>query len=275
MLNNKKTVAILLTVFNRKDVTLAGLKRLSEITTSSNKYHFDIYMTDDGCTDGTTEAVLDLYSDIRIINGDGSLYWSGGMRAAWEFALHCYDYDYYIWYNDDALLFDDAFVSLFEPLAVYGDKVVVSGAFCSEQGEASYGGRDFHGKILTPNNSLQDIYLLNGNLVLIPRCVYQECGNISKIYKHGEGDWDYGMRCRNKNIPVVLTKQYVGITNRHDNILPKYCQKKFSFIERIQDLYGPKVSILSKSYLFAKLFGFAYSIKFFFNAHKELLFPSN
>lgn len=48
-----------------------------------------VYLTDDGCTDGTSQAVRDIFKgkDITIMQGDGNLYWAGGMRFAWKEAL--------------------------------------------------------------------------------------------------------------------------------------------------------------------------------------------
>lgn len=73
----------LLTVYNRCAVTLKGLSSLYKaIENLGNGYTFDVYMTDDGCTDGTNEAVHEKFPNIHIIQGDGSLFWSGGMRKA-------------------------------------------------------------------------------------------------------------------------------------------------------------------------------------------------
>ena len=61
-------------------------------------------MTDDGCTDGTIEAVRDKFHDVRIVKGDGSLFWNRGMLKAWEAASTEKSYDYYIWLNDDTII---------------------------------------------------------------------------------------------------------------------------------------------------------------------------
>lgn len=41
-------VAVLLTVFNRKEITLKGLRSLFVNILKMNQIHFDVYMTDDG-----------------------------------------------------------------------------------------------------------------------------------------------------------------------------------------------------------------------------------
>lgn len=67
---------------------------------------------------------------------------------------------------------------------------------------------------------------MNGNLVLIPRCVYDLIGNISKDYHHSFGDWDYGIRALRKGIHVLLTAGVVGSTNRHDSVIPTFIKGK-------------------------------------------------
>lgn len=47
-----QTIAILLTVFNRKEKTVKCLQHLN-IQLPLQGYKTDIYLTDDGCTDGT------------------------------------------------------------------------------------------------------------------------------------------------------------------------------------------------------------------------------
>ena len=53
-----KTVAVLLTCFNRKEKTLASLVRLFEAKEAYNSnLNLSIFLTDDGSTDGTGDAV--------------------------------------------------------------------------------------------------------------------------------------------------------------------------------------------------------------------------
>lgn len=66
---------------------------------------------------------------VHVINGDGNLYWSGGMRKAWDVAAKTHDYDYYLWFNDDAVLYENALEMMFEPFEKYGEKLLLAGHF--------------------------------------------------------------------------------------------------------------------------------------------------
>ena len=56
-----KTIAVLLTVFNRKEKTIQCLKRLYNILPLEG-YLVDVYLTDDGRTDGTPEAAAEQFT---------------------------------------------------------------------------------------------------------------------------------------------------------------------------------------------------------------------
>src|SRR5450759_4701317 len=73
----------------------------------------DVFLVDDGSTDGTAQAVRKVYPDATIIQGDGNLYWCGGMRLAFAQAIQK-SYDFYLWLNDDTHLEEDAFLRIFQ-----------------------------------------------------------------------------------------------------------------------------------------------------------------
>jgi len=103
-------IAVLITCHNRKPKTLACLTALFNQTPPSSATT-DVYLVDDGSTDGTAEEVHQAYPQVKILQGDGSLFWNGGMRKAFSEALK-YDYDYYLWLNDDTILYPEAIASL-------------------------------------------------------------------------------------------------------------------------------------------------------------------
>ena len=101
-----KKVAVLLTVHNRREKTLACLEncyRQIDSMKGDDTYSFSVYLVDDGSTDGTSEAVLQTYPQTHVIKGDGSLFWNHGMRTAWD-AAAADEQDFYLWLNDDTLM---------------------------------------------------------------------------------------------------------------------------------------------------------------------------
>lgn len=264
-----KKVAVIITVYNRKETTLKCLNSLNLLLKSNTWLSGDIFMTDDGSTDGTSDAVLESYPNVHVIQGNGNLYWAGGMNKAWNAACSHGDYDYYIWLNDDAVLYKNAFDLIFEPINYYGDQVIVSGAFKDAKGFPSYGGRDKNKKILTPNGTFQPIFYMNGNLTLIPSAVEKLLGHLDELFIHIGGDWDYGLRAKSMGIKVVLTKDYVGMTNRHDGN-----EFKGNLRDRIKQLYSKKHNPFRIWRFYMRHFGLRSALSEFIKQHVLFLFPN-
>ena len=101
--NRKNHIHIVLPVHNRKRVTLACLRQLTE----ANDGTWKIVVVDDGSTDGTHEAIKAAHTEVTILHGDGSLFWTGamevGMRHAVATGASCC-----VWLNDDLRLEEGA-----------------------------------------------------------------------------------------------------------------------------------------------------------------------
>jgi len=230
--------AVLLTVFNRRETTLIGLKTLQKaIARLGDGYAFDIFLVDDGSTDGTRQSVEQSFPDVKVYVSPGDLYWGGGMNMAWQKAVAMGQYDYYLWYNDDSDLYEDALITLYQVATECQDRCVVTGAFCDHQGQLSYGGGDENEHGIAPNGKPQPVKTMNGNLVLIPNSIYQTVGMIDSHYIHSFGDHDYGYRVQKQGNDVLLTPRYVGVCDNHHDLPFK---KEQSLSKRWRSLHSPK-----------------------------------
>ena len=191
-------VAILLTVFNRREKTLECLDicyRQIDAMKSEGTYDFQIYMVDDGSSDGTSDAVRETFPQTSVIRGDGGLYWNQGMRLAWDTAALQHP-DFYIWINDDTFLRQNALRTLMETSSFLKHRAIVAGSAEDSAGRLSYGGRTKYGKLVTPDPTIPvPCFTFNGNIVLIPSYVYRILGNLDEHYQHGFGDYD----CRRRH----------------------------------------------------------------------------
>ena len=75
-----KHIAVLMTVYNRREKTLKCLRNLFNQRIPTD-FSLDVYLTNDGCKDGTPEALRSEFPQVRIIEGDGSLFWNRGMHG--------------------------------------------------------------------------------------------------------------------------------------------------------------------------------------------------
>ncbi len=228
-------IAVLLTVHNRKDTTLACLKRL--FLNQCEGSEMNVYLVDDGSTDGTSEAVEKQYPNVRIIKGNGNLFWCRGMVEAWKNAAKDAP-DFYLWLNDDTMLYDSAVGVVMSSYSKVDSNSIIAGAIVSSDGETvSYGGK-VDNILVEPNGTLQELDKINGNFVLVPKQVYQQIGMLDSHFHHAYGDWEYGIRLKKNGGKLYLTPSFVGVCNRHDK-LPKCYDCEFGLIQRFKHLYSP------------------------------------
>ena len=110
-----KRIAVLMTCYNRVKTTLECLHKLY-INKLPEGFSLDIWLVDDASPDRTGDKVKAEYPQVNVIRGSGKLFWCKGMRLAWEKAASAYDYDGYLWLNDDVMLFSDGLSSLFKDM---------------------------------------------------------------------------------------------------------------------------------------------------------------
>ncbi|NDP20102.1 MAG: glycosyltransferase family 2 protein [Paludibacter sp.] len=226
-------IAVLITCYNRKDKTLKCLSHLFNQDIS-----VDVFLVDDGCTDGTGEAVKESYPSVHVILGDGSLFWNRGMYTAWCEAEK-FDYDFYLWLNDDTYIFSNSLAMMLESSTEKNHKALIVGASCdsNDQTVTSFGA-DWKSKALFPNGALQQCDAFGGNFVLIPRYVYKKCGKLDYYYRHSLGDIDYARHVVSEGIEIFLAPKHIGICV-NDFKTPKYLEKSLTLKERLRVLHSP------------------------------------
>lgn len=247
----KSSIAILITVFNRKEKTLACLRSIYEQEGLSD-YDIDIFIIDGGSKDGTPEAIKAEFPDVHVSIHD-RLFWAGGMRQAWKEALdYRQEYDYFWLLNDDTTLYPQCFRALIDTERKFPNGIYIGATCDSKTKNYSYGGIKLKerncskGDIVIPNGQCQQVDMGNANIMLVSHKAYDQLGTFSTIYTHGIADYDYTLRAVNKNIPVILAPNYCGeCTDDHgNNWLPQNRPLK----ERIRYLYSPK-GLAYKEYL--------------------------
>lgn len=270
-----KRIAVLLTVFNRKKQTLTCLERLFKQEIPDG-YALNVYLTDDGCTDGTAQAVLEQFPrKVNIIQGDGTLFWNRGMYKAWNVAAKDYDFDYYLWLNDDTDLRDGAVARLLERSEVYGDRAIIVGSTVDTATHEiqTYGGRGADGAI--PRCEGQDVEVchFNGNIVLVPMAVFKVLGNLDHYFTHSKGDFDYGMRANKAGIKMIQCGEVLGDCDVHP-VTDKWCDPRLPLSTRWKCLKRPNGMPPNESFhLNYKHYGLLSAIKVYFSIYLRCLCP--
>jgi len=224
-----KDIAILITVFNRKEKTISCLKSLFTQNLPQN-YKIKVYLVDDGSTDGTAAAIKEEFPQVKIIQGDGNLYWNRGMYFAWENASKEKEWDFYLWLNDDVKLFENSLKIMFETSEQFENKSIIVGTL-GNSGNITYGGRTKYGhKPIFSTNEPIECEIFTGNLVLIPKYVYELIGKNDPYFRHSKGDYDYGLRARKFGIKSFVAPGILGECKIELNSLQnkmRYIPKEF------------------------------------------------
>ncbi|MBF2066311.1 MAG: glycosyltransferase family 2 protein [Calothrix sp. C42_A2020_038] len=241
---NKKNLAVLITCYNRRDTTLACLKALYQ-----QDIVFTVYLVDDG-SDGTSDFVRESYPEVKLLNGNGNLYWVGGMRLAFAEAFKkCHDY--YLWLNDDTILAPKALSSLLEIhqeliKRSYPNSIVVGSTQDFLTGKPTYGGaiKSKHWysnkfEFVKPSQNLQKCDTMYGNCVLIPHSVAEKVGNIDAAFIHSLGDLDYGLRACKLGCSVWVAPGYIG-TCSQNSVSGSWADKNISLLERLKKVVHAK-----------------------------------
>lgn len=268
----KNNIAVLITVHNRKAKTLKCLQDLYDQELLDG-YSFDVWLTDDGCVDGTPEEVAEQFPKVHIIHGDGTLYWNRGMYTAWESAKSN-DYDYYFWLNDDTNLKKNALRDMLTAAEQRkGQSIIVGITRSIKQETTTYGGY-ISGRLLNPNGTFQQCETFNGNCVLIPKYAYKIVGNLDWTYRHAIGDLDYGYCAGRAGIKSYVTPTYIGYCDKNPK-LPAWARKEIPFVKRVKNLYSPLgyANPFTFFHFDKKNFGVLTAIKHFISIHIRLLFP--
>ena len=237
--------------YNRRDLTIKCLEHLfSQSFSAGSQVRIDAFLMDDGSTDGTAEAVRTHFPDVKVLEGDGSLFWNGGMHAAFAEALKN-DYDYYLWLNDDTFLYPEALAKLLtahQQLQEQGNyrSVVIGSTLDPDTQQFSYGGFQQSGKVsplkltsVPPDGTLRECTTMCGNCVLIPHDVAESVGNIDPSFGHRWGDTDYGLRTRQQGGTVWIAPHYVG-TCRANELAEAWTDDSLTLGEKIKTFHSIK-----------------------------------
>jgi GT2 family glycosyltransferase len=203
-----------------------------------------VFLVDDASPDGSGDVVRRRFPAVNVIRGTGSLYWSGGRRRAWDEATQRASFDAFLWLNDDTRLFSGA-VEMLDNTArevrdrMGRDPIVVGATLDTVSNKTSYGALSDAARapsgVSTPFTETETI---NGNVVWVPRAVWEQIGNLSSRYTHAMGDTDYGLRARRLGVPIWLTPEHVGACRT--NTARSWRDPSVSLLARLRALHSPK-----------------------------------
>lgn len=215
-MDDMKSCWVIIPVFNRCELTRACLSMLEK---SGVLDRYTVCVVDDASTDGTREMLEKDYPAVIRVEGNGSLFWGGGIALGMEKARDI-GAEVYFWLNDDCLPEDGAIERLVSRVR---ETKGICGGVCYETDGVTpaYSGTLIkNGKLkhVRPGRSERmPVELLNGNMVAIHREVVSSMGLVdAKRFPHYGGDSIYGLEASRRGFVVEIDGASTGINPRGD-----------------------------------------------------------
>jgi GT2 family glycosyltransferase len=237
-------VAVLLTCYNRVEVTLRGLERLFAQRLPDGCQR-DVFLVDDASPDGTGARVRERFPQVKVIKGTGDLFWSGGMRLAWQTAAEHDDYDFYLWLNDDVWLADGAVATLLADYAAvrvrYGEGMVVGTLYDeADSREIFYGcWNEKRERVMPTGVPVPFDGEMSGNAVLVGREVFQRVGVFCGEFRHSLADNDYARLARAEGFTTCCASAVLGWCEPNRRV-DKKLLPGLPLVQRVRMFYSPK-----------------------------------
>ena len=261
------SVAVLLTVFNRKHKTLRCLDSLRNTLTETSNITVKVFLTDDGSTDGTADAIRSITYplEIEILQGTGDLFWNGGMINSWKAAIAEGGWDGFLWLNNDTEVLPDFWPDLLAADDHSRRTFGKGGIFVGSTKDATTGAFTYGGFIYTNKLTLKDKMILpdgatfqpceaaHGNITYVSANVVDRQGIFCEKYIHGGTDHDYTYLAHKAGFPVLVLPHYAGICeNDHPKDGGRTDFFKLPLKERISYLKSPRGLNLHNALLYSK-----------------------
>ena len=261
-------IAVLMTVHNRKAKTLRCLESLCEtLAPHEGRFQVTVYLTDDGCTDGTAEAIREngFPVPVHILPGDGNLFWNGGMINSWKAAIKDGDWDGYLWLNDDIEVLPEFWDDLLAADAFARKKYGKGGVYVGSTMDADTGNFTYGGFVYTNKLTLKDKFIYpdgetcqecdagHGNITYVADEVVKSQGIFCEEYIHGGTDHDYTYLAHKAGFPVLVLPHYsASCKNDHPKDGNRSNFFKMSLKGRLEYLQSPRGLNLHNALLFSK-----------------------
>jgi hypothetical protein len=215
---NKK-IAILIPVFNGLVYLQKYLPSVLSQINKINTWEFKVIIIDDHSTDGTSSWLEANHPGIIVLNGSGSLWWSGCLNMGIRYVLNQQDFKYVLLWNHDTLCENNYFDKLTECLHKYDSTTIIAskiyfldkpdiifnmGAFFnSNSGKSAQNGYG----MTDSEEFAKPVYVdwAGGMGTLIPIGIFHKIGLFDeKNFPQYYGDCDFCLRAKDNGFKLVV-----------------------------------------------------------------------
>ncbi len=233
-------VSLVIPIFNGVDDTIEFLNSLSAITYEN----YEIIIVDDGSTDGSSRIVAEQFPSVRLLQGDGNLWWTGGTNLGVRDALDR-GTEFILTINNDNEVSSNFLTSLIDTALANEDCIITSVGYdyVDRDTVRFFGGeiRWWRGNIdqlmeeMDFKSRTVEVPLANGNSTLVPAKVFREVGFYDEINcPQYHADTELLLRARKQGFRVLVDNGSV-IFNKADHCTGKSAVEKMGFAALLKD----------------------------------------
>ncbi|HEV2765502.1 MAG TPA: glycosyltransferase family 2 protein [Pyrinomonadaceae bacterium] len=243
---------------NASEPNAGGAVHLKVVVPSYNRWHearvalqclmrseyqdFEVVLVEDGCTDGTPENCRREFPSVRLLHGDGNLWWSGAINMGVEYALKN-GADVVVWLNDDNRVEPSTLGALVESFRRQGGRSIVCARVRATDTGAEWTGAPppWHPEFgawqppsLEDAPEVQVYHPPGGQGVLIPAECFREVGVIdARAFPHYWADHDFHYRAMKAGFRYFISTRAVV-----NNVAPPEPEEITSAREAFDFLFG-------------------------------------
>jgi GT2 family glycosyltransferase len=192
-------------VHNRREFTRNCLAALDAQTCAD----FRTIVVDDGSTDGSARMIRASFPRVRLLKGDGNLWWAEAMNRGIRRALTL-GARRIVCLNDDTLPPPDFIANLLASAAWHPETIVGARAVDHATGETVFDGERMHWLFAAPvplsarDSEVADVTHSPGRGLLIPAAVFSRIGLFdSARFPQYAADYDFTHRARRAGFRVI------------------------------------------------------------------------
>ena len=258
-------ISIIIPVHNRKQITLECLKHLRHLDILDR---FQVIVVDDGSTDDTSVAIQQFYPEVTLLEGNGSLWWTGAIALGMQYAFE-QGAEYVIWLNDDCLPDPHALEMLVSHMQSHPGVIVAPACYTEDRQTLIENGCQKQQRLTAQPGEIVSVQTLSGYCVGLSKQIYTEIGTPNaKRFPQYCGDDTYILKATRSGFKAYILGDariiLANLTGSEHDFIP-YIQARFVKHPTLENIFLEKKSryyIPSQFFYHVEKYGWIGSVLF-------------
>jgi len=248
------TIYVLAPVHNRRAVT----ERFARCLAAQTDQGFHLVLVDDGSSDGTAEAVLEIVPAATIIRGTGSWWWAGSLEQArrWLLDQPSAEGDLVLIANDDTTFGPDFLEAARAAMRPGEHTLLLAEAFTTKAGTSIGIGVkiDWRKLRFMPTSDPAEVSCFSTRGLFLDRADFLDLGGFHTVLlPHYLSDYEFTLRAARRGFPLitdprvrlVLDEAETGIRTRDFSSASAYLRSGLSIKATMNPIYWTTFLILA------------------------------